>query len=178
MSRRGKKKYHRASFNKLQTQLNRESHRALNQVPCDPKKNFAYSARDGYVHDKACICIRNIPNTDLEYFEHIPETMYVCPACEYAAIVREGVRFGERVDVYLNFFVRAGATLDDLKLLIVEHGAYLKWKNVNTLQLKVHDDYWRIVYKGSELCLMHNNYYVVDGQRIFCSGFHTSYSRQ
>lgn len=173
MSKRVKRKYYRANFNKLQIQLERKHHCCSNKIPCDPKKNFAYSARDGYVHDKACVRLRNIPVAELEYFEHIPETMYLCPACEYAAIIREGVRFGERVDVYLNFFGKAGATLDDLRLLIVEHGAYLKWKDFNTLQLKVHDDYWMIVCKGSELRLMHNNYYVVDGQRIFGSGFHT-----
>lgn len=81
---------------------------------------------------------------------------------------------GERVDVYINFFGKAGATLDDIRLLLLENGAYLKWKDFTTLQLKVHDDYWLVKYQGNSIELFHNNYIVDEhGNRIFGKGFHS-----
>lgn len=167
------KRYNRKNFSSLQRQLQKDYRGGSKGRAVDPKTNFVFYDVDGKLHDRTCKCVSRLSSTDVEYFERIPEGRELCPCCNFTAIIRNGIRLGERVDVYINFFGKVGATLEDLKLLLLKNGAYLKWINFTTLRLKVHDDYWEIRCRGNSIDLYHNNYFVDEnGERIFGSGFH------
>lgn len=163
------KRYKRKNYDYLQQRLYREYHR----IDDDSKVKFIRSKKDGILHDRTCKCVSKISMLDSEYFTYLPENAVFGSCCNFTAMIRSGIRLGERVDVYINFFGKVGATLDDIRLLLLENGAYLKWKDFTTLQLKVHDDYWLVKYQGDSIELFHNNYIVDEhGNRIFGKGFH------
>lgn len=164
------KNYKRKNYDHLQRRLYREYHR----LDTNSEVKFVFSKKDRVLHDRTCKCVSKISMLDSEYLTYLPKGAALCPCCDFTAIIRNSIRLGERVDVYINFFGKVGATLEDVKLLLLEHGAYLKWKDFTTLQLKVHDDYWLVKCQGSSIELFHNNYLVDEnGNRIFGSGFHS-----
>lgn len=164
------KRYRRKNYNYLQQQLYRDFHRTDD----DSKVKFIVSRKDDVLHDRTCKNVSKISMLDSEYLSQLPENAKLCPCCNFTAIVRNSIRLGERVDVYINFLGKVGATLEDVELLLLKHGAYLKWKDFTTLQLKVHDDYWLVKYCGDSIELFHNNYIVDEnGSRIFGKGFHS-----
>lgn len=165
-----KRGFQRKNYDQLQRQLYWGTHRSEQEG----KTKFVFSRKDGVLHDRTCKYASRISGLDGEFLTQLPEHAVLCPCCDFTAIIRNSIRLGERVDVYINFFGKVGATLEDVKLLLWKHGAYLKWKDFNTMQFKVHDDYWLVRCKEGSMELLHNNYFVDEqGNRIFGTGFHS-----
>lgn len=74
---------------------------------------------------------------------------------------------------YRDFFLKAGASYNDLKELFRQQNAELFYTDPHSVGIWLNDDCWQIVMNGKELLLYHNNYKVNDDYtRTFFDGYH------
>lgn len=140
---------------------------------------YAYSSRMRVSHDRDCIHVADIPDGEFQMLSEVPRGMKMCPVCYRVALIRSGIGADRRrMQAYERFFEHVDASNADLYRLVIKHKARLKWINNNVMQIKVHEDTWRVIRVGQGIELWHNNYIrLEDDSRHFRAGFHRQYVR-
>ncbi len=140
----------------------------------NPNMRYVYSRKDLVFHDKLCPKIKAISNHDFQMVPNFKKEETWCRECYRKALIRAGIsQDAKRLSAYETFFERAGASIRNLFELFIENEAKISWVNTNMVQLKVHEDTWRVTCNTDGVELLHNNYiYLGNDSRLFTDGFH------
>ncbi len=143
------------------------------KIMADKKIRFVSDRDQSFVHDKACPAAKKIPDQYLRYYRNYPMHLKPCPECAKSAYIRNGARDFENYDRYVELYEDMNVDLSLLYHMYISCKAQTSVAP-NRLYIAVEEDHWiieRIDNKGG-VCLMHNNYRVHDGIRIFETGYH------
>lgn len=142
-----------------------------------PAMKYAYSQKEKVLHDRDCEFVAGISNENFRMKESFDTGMRFCPKCYRKGLIRSGITDdGKRIAAYVRFFGEIHASAEDLRRLLIEHRAVLRWEDRDTMDFHVKEDHWKIVHDRNGYRLLHNNYIVLeDYTRHFTQGFHEQY---
>lgn len=143
------------------------------KIMADDNVKYICSRNENVIHDKCCILARNIKDSDLKYLVNYPKWMKQCPRCAIETYIHIGALDPEKTVDYENLFKRMMIPVDMLRHMYVD--CEMKTKvNGDTLTVWHNEDTWKIVFLDhpGNVRLLHNNYHVKDGHRVFEKGFH------
>lgn len=149
---------------------------AARQSALDNSKNiYYYSKSGGYVHDKSCALIKQIPDETFAGSEDLPEGMEYCPKCCRFIFLRVGCRPNTReIPICNRIFTGQNVHTGQLKKFVVQKGIRFHAADFNEMTITCGEDTW--IIKGisqGRIELWHNNYVkTASGERYITSGFH------
>lgn len=140
----------------------------------DKKMIYAYSKRKKIWHDRDCDLVREIPDTQFEMSDTLNLNAKTCQKCYRMMLLRKSIGDdGKRISAYMRFFDDISASNKDLKLLLIDNNAKIRWMNRNELYVKCHDDSWIIKITPNKTKLLHNNYIILsDNSRYMQNEYH------
>lgn len=140
----------------------------------NPRMLYAYSIKARTLHDRDCMRLGEIPNSEFQMLSEFDDGMNTCPWCYRRALIRSGVGDDRRhISAFERFFGEGHVLNAELYVLMIENKAQLKWISGNVVQIKVREDTWQISRTPEGYRLWHNNYIRTDdGARYFTNGFH------
>ena len=144
------------------------------RIMSNERIKFLYSSKIGVIHDKHCICAKQIPDDDLEYCEEYQVNLKHCPECMIQAYVVSGAKDPKEIDSYLKFFKKVGITEEHAKNIFIDNKMYTRI-SPDILTIWHKEDTWKIkaLPKKGRVQVFHNNYKVkAKGERAFTQGFH------
>ena len=159
----------------------------LSQLLHNADNRFFYDPQRNVIHDRQCRRLGDLNPDGLIVLKTLkPEFVRgkrFCPECKRKAAIRNGMRgrlytSAEQLRCLVAFFKDAEAQTYDLVRLLVFEGGSVEAISWDCVELRVHDDAWRITSEDGRLTLYHNNYAVNDdGSRTFLDGFHVQNDR-
>ena len=143
----------------------------------NPRMLYAYSSATRVLHDRDCAWVPRIRNKYFNMLAEFDSDMHMCSWCYRRAVIRSGIGDDRyRIDAYVAFFNAIRVSDADLYRLIIENKAQLRLISVRVMQIKVHEDTWRIIRGDNGNELWHNNYVVLeDYSRQFTKKFHRQF---
>lgn len=140
----------------------------------DNKYRYIYSKSDKTVHDKSCHLVEKIQYWDFEALETFPEEEKLCSCCKGRMYVRVAIQNdNSHFHWYWRFFERGKVPTYVLKRFFFYKGAELSMPAANIFRIRYKEDSWLLsTDKQGKYMLRHNNYSIVDGERIMGTGFH------
>lgn len=144
------------------------------RIMSDEKVKFLYSKKLGVIHDKHCMCAKNIPDDELVYLEDYQANLKPCPECMLQAYIIAGAKDPKEIDRYLNFFEKTGLIEECVKNIFIDNRMKTRI-STDAMTIWHKEDTWRIkaLPKKGRVQLFHNNYKVrANGERTFTQGFH------
>ena len=124
------------------------------------KMLYAYSSKHRVLHDRDCPKVRGISDKHFRMTSEFLKGMSLCAECQNRIYIRHGIGDDwRRIADYERFFNRMELQTQDLFSLFIGNDARVKWIDFNTLEVRVHHDTWRVVQRGEQVELWHNNYW-------------------
>lgn len=142
------------------------------------RMRYAYSAGDLVLHDRDCPQVAKILDYQFHMLSDYSHELKPCPTCRRKALIRAGINTDDakKITAYENVFKLFGTSTEDLYTLIIENKAELSNVNLNSVNIKVHEDKWILLKDNKSLNLYHNNYDITtDYERILRNSFHQQF---
>lgn len=140
----------------------------------DTKMLYAFSKKSQLFHDRDCEYVKRISDENFCMVGEFDTDKPWCPCCYRKALIRSSIGDDRRrIGAYERFFNRLNVSNRELKILLIENKAKMKWINNDVVQFSVKEDNWQVVCGPDGLELWHNNYISLDDcSRHFTKGFH------
>lgn len=165
-------KHKKKSKNNAKHQLNESLW--WHQIMSDEHICYVRQKSNGVIHDKRCMKIRTMPDSEFVPVETFDKNFQMEGCCRKQICIRQGAKDPKYTYKYIEFFNKAKASEHDISDIYLEHGCKSELTS-NILTLWHRDDTWQIklLNKDGKVCLLHNNYRKFsDGSREFVPGFH------
>lgn len=139
------------------------------------KMVFYYSSNGGFIHDKDCENIKNIP---LEYFEaseKAPKYSEYCPKCKRRLLVRVACSpYVKQIAGCERFLKEMKISNKKLEKMVLEKQMKFNFQSPGEFYIKCNEDIWMIDASDKKhIRLFHNNYSVIgESTRVIVSGYH------
>ncbi len=127
------------------------------------------------MHDKLCIKVDEIPESDRITLNELDKTMKICHNCRRKIYIRNAIKDDDNFSWYLDFFDAANYGTSRLRGFIYMRGVELLKISDIELQIKYKEDTWIAVYvKRNRYKLFHNSYVFTSkyDRRIIPGKFH------
>ncbi len=141
----------------------------------NPRMNYYYSLRGGWVHDKECEAVKNIAAKDFCGSEELPEGRELCPKCRRSIYIRMACSpHTKQIPFCRRIFREQGINDMWLRHFVVTAGMKFYASSLEELRVTEREDTWLIQGRTpGSLKLLHNNYVrVSDTERYITEGFH------
>lgn len=161
--------------NKSQNISEREKLARLRKSKLDDINNkFAIDKRNNILHDRACACVKNIPDKYFAMSKTYVHKMKTCPKCRDTALIRKCAKSADDIKLVATFFNKVNATHQDIYSLCKKSKITIRAVSTKILEIKLNEDSWQIEISsdGYYRSLMHNNYIIENYCRTMQPGFH------
>lgn len=143
------------------------------QILSNENIRYFWSEDENVIHYKTCHCARCIPDEKLKYSNTYNSSMDQCPECAIKSYVMAYARDFEQYKRYEQDYRDMGISHKLLRKMYVDYHITTR-RAIDGIYLINDGEWWKIT-KDTEkgyLRLFHNNYYIKQGERIRCEGFH------
>lgn len=134
---------------------------------------YFWSHDENIIHYKTCTRTKSIPDEKLKYSNKYDSSMEQCPECAVRSYVTAYARDPEQYKKYVQDYKDMSISHKLLRKMYVDYHITTR-RASDGIYLINNGEWWKIT-KGTEkgyLKLFHNNYYIDQGERIRCEGFH------
>lgn len=145
------------------------------QSALDNQKNvYFYAKTGGYVHDRLCNRVREIPLAEFAASGTFPEGREYCPHCGRQLFIRIGCApNAKEIPVCDRIFTQRGVKTAPIRRFVMEEGMHFHAKTLSEMTVTHKEDTWIIKMDGSRPKLWHNNYVRISPtERYITQGFH------
>lgn len=139
------------------------------------KMKYYFSANGGYVHDKECENVMQIPVSLFGASETIPENKDLCPKCKRKILLRMACDpYVKQIPGCDRLLRKVNISTSKLENLVMKENMKFNYKSVGEFYIKCNEDSWMIDASDIDnIKLFHNNYSIIDDtHRSIESGYH------
>lgn len=170
------KKYYKSyKSSSKENVMRQEGLNGIKRILRDRDVNYIFSMNENFIHDKTCPEVLKFQRSELRYVKEYPCHLPQCARCAHKAYLRNGASDIEKFNVYMSFFKKINITDSLIRHMYIDCGMKTTLiEDDNAIQIYYKNDVWRVILLNNQgnVRLLHNNYRVENGRRVFCAGFH------
>ena len=137
------------------------------------KIKYFWDKDEKLLHYKTCTVARHIEDKNLMYSGEYNPSMKQCPVCAMHAYVSAYAKDPESYTAYEKAYKELGMSHRILRRMYID--CDISTRRTSDGIILIHNgEWWKIVkgYEKGHVRLYHNNYYMKDGQKVKCDGYH------
>lgn len=145
-----------------------------NAIYSGPNKSYRFvlNSKTKLIHDKDCLCIKDIPEENKVYLDDLETKYKLCGNCKRDFMLSYCASDKMEKKLLHRLFQKLGADVEEVYYYITKRNVKIKYISSDCLEVKSGKDTWRIKADEYAKHLLHNNYEIIEYERVFRDGFH------